>query len=136
MYGSSGSLKHVYMWDGVSWSDLQDVRPGRPRGWPIIADFFASELLGASAYAIYFVRQSPGRFMEARGEVDREDVHGGSVMIASNSPPHLQGCCVMSNVHRSTIRCATPYRAAWRITPGILAFEQVSQESVSTWTRG
>jgi hypothetical protein len=47
-----------------------------------------------------------------------ESLQGGSVMIASKSPPHLQGFRVMSKVHRSKMRCRTPYWAAARMIPG------------------
>jgi hypothetical protein len=44
--------------------------------------------------------------------------HGGSVMMASKSAPHLQGFRVMSKVHRSKMRCRTPYCTAARMIPG------------------
>ncbi len=36
-------------------------------------------------------------------------LQGGSVTMASKSPPHLQGFRVMSKVHKSRMRCRTPY---------------------------
>jgi len=38
-----------------------------------------------------------------------EDLHGGSVTMASKSSPHRHGLWVTSNVQRSTILDATPY---------------------------
>ena len=37
------------------------------------------------------------------------NLQGGSVMMASKSPPHLQGFRVTSKVHRSKMRCRVPY---------------------------
>jgi len=46
-------------------------------------------------------------------------LQGGSVMIASNKPPHLQGLLVMSKVQMSRIRSVTPYCSAARKIPGV-----------------
>lgn len=48
-----------------------------------------------------------------------ENVHGGSVTIASNNSPHLQGFWVTSNVHRSIIRDVTSYCAAETRIPDV-----------------
>jgi hypothetical protein len=45
-------------------------------------------------------------------------LHGGSVMIASNSPPRLQPFLVTSNVKQSSILFRKPYFVAARKTPG------------------
>ena len=58
-------------------------------------------------------------------------LHGGSVMIASKSSPHLHGLLVTSNVHRSRIRFSTPYWLAARRIPGAFSLPRICRPSIS-----
>ena len=74
---------------------------------------FPAKTLRARSDAIW-----GGHQVCARGGDFGERLQGGSVTMASKRPPRRQGCRVMSNVHKSKMRCRTPYWAAARRMPG------------------